>query len=449
MAITNRPKIGLISGIALAIGLSIGGGVWSAPAVAGAIAGPVIIPLMIITIIPVFLLLPAYLTLVKIKPISPGHYYYPTRLLLPNNKSVSQVIGWIVIWAQMFIVGLAIQYQVAAGASFIHGIFPILPTNIITITLIIFAFGIVWFGLRIVGVTEIILGIILLSSLFIFLIVGFLHINVDNFSPIVPTGGENALTAFALLLPTVITVVLVVDISGEIEDPESASSKQFIIGATADLLIGLLAAIVVVGVVSYTTLQGKTLAYIAQQYNNPVVTNISAIGALIAGLTTTIPSIVLINRYISAAVGDGILPDWMGKTNKHDEPIFPILIFGAEAVLTTFLNIPLGDIINAASFAILTMIFLTVFVGFRLPIQFPELFERQSLRSSRFLRPTIVRWSSLLGLVMLFSLMVKLAIDNPKGLTWYIILLISGLIIYVVQQQREQLNDYSIRSLFD
>ncbi|WP_226043080.1 APC family permease [Natrinema sp. DC36] len=437
MSQIEETKIGFLASVAAAIGISIGGGVWVTPVVAGSMAGPTIILLGVLAAIPIFLSFPAYFTLIKGWPTSAGHYFYPSRLLLPENKSVGQLIGWLAVWMMTSLGAVAIiQYILIPGAEIIHSVAPIVSTHSLVLLLITFSFTVVWFGLRMIGWIEIVLSALLLISIAAVVLPGFGAVNPDNLSPLTPPSVGGAVAAFALLYSIAAASFYTVDFGGGVKDAEERVTQSITIAATANITIAILIGVVSVGIVSYTQLSNETLAFVALQYLPSELLVVVGFGAVLAGVTSNIVFIMIMNRYVKATASDGLIPDIFGKTNKYGEPMNFLVLLYVITIATTFLNIPLSVLATCLTLAFLTTFSIGPLIGIRLPSQFPDFFEKDALQSSRYLTPTLVRYTSIGAIGINTVSFAFVSFQTPLAFAVYLGLITIGTVLYGIRRKQ-------------
>jgi APA family basic amino acid/polyamine antiporter len=438
----GQTKIRFILGLAIIIGATIGGGFWATPLVAGAIAGPISLLLTLSVFLVILLALPTYVTLARAWPVSPGHYYFSTRLLLPENRKISHLLGWLPNWAAIFIGGFTVtRYMTASGASFLNSLFPAFSTQIYTIILITISLAVLWFGIDIVGKTEVVLSTLLLISISVVVIYGLSQFETGNFTPVLPDGLSSTPAALAILFSLGAGPLLAIDISGEIEDPDTSVRNIILLGGAANVGFGLLIGVVVFGILPSAQMEGLTLSTVSQQNFPNVISLISGIGALLAGVSTNIGYIFIINRYADAATDDGILPDWLGKENRFGEPMVFLSLIYLISIVAIIIDLPLSAIASGFSFVLLGQAIMVLAVGARLPSQHPEVFELSNVKKSRLLRPGIVRWSSMIGAIISSVVFVYLASTEQVTFVWYVAISIFGIAIYMITDWSTGVND--------
>lgn len=436
MSQIEETEIGFIASIAGAVGISVGGGLWVTPVVAGSIAGPAVLILGLLVAVPIFLAFPAYFSLIKAWPRSGGHYFYPSRLLFPENKSLSQLAGWLAVWLMTSLSSVSIiQYMLIPGAEITSTFMP-LSTHQLILLMMTFSFVVVWFGLRIAGAVEIVLSTLLLLSIVAIVGPGFESIDSANLTPDTSPSVGGMVAAFALLYSVSAACFYTIDFSGGVKDAKDKVTKSIAIAAVTNISAATLVGFVSVGIVSYTQLANRTLAFVALQYLPTELILIIGLGAVLAGITSAIMLIMVLNRYVEVTSADGLIPEAFAETNQYGEPKYFLLVLFLVAASTTFANLPLNVLATALTLALLSTFSIGPSIGIRLSSQFPEIFEREALQSTRLLTPTVVRRTSIAAIAINAVSFVYVSLATPLAFFIYVGLVATGVLIYAVRRYR-------------
>ncbi|RJT07916.1 APC family permease [Halococcus sp. IIIV-5B] len=427
----DKPKLSWIGGLAVALGLNIGGALWTKPIVAGYLGGPIASLMIIVAVVPIILAAPTYILLTKVWPISPGHYYYPTRLLLPENQRISKLIGWVSIWVSIITASFVLlPVLMYAGASYLHALMPAVSSSTFSVLLIICTISVVWFGLRAVGIIEIVFAAALVVIVGIILSGGVINIRPENLSPIMPNSLVSTLSTVGILFTTIFSGLSLVDLSGDIENPEKVFGRLLVLSTGATAAISGLVALVGVGVVPYSELQGQTLRYVTSQFLPSSLLVLSTIGSLIAGITSGIAILTIIGRFVRATAEDNLLPGFMGEENRFGEPKYLLVLIGITSITTVVLDVPITLIVTGGSLASVGRIAIMCITGARLPSSRPDFFEKESVQNTSYLTPTIVRWTATGAAICLIAMWISLALQDFIGLLSYVIFAVIGISIY-------------------
>jgi len=188
--------------------------------------------------------------------------------------------------------------------------------------------------------------------------------------------------------------------------------------------------------VSYTQLADQTLAFVATQYLPSGLLLVVGFGAVLAGVTSDIVFIMIMNRYVEATASDGLIPSIFNKTNKHGEPKYFMAVLFIISVSTTFLTLPLNVLATCLTLAFLTTFSIGPLIGIRLPDKFPEIFEKDALRSSRYLTPTIVRRTSIGAVAINAVSFAYVSQQTPRAFLIYLGLVVTGTVFYAVRRKQ-------------
>jgi len=434
MSQIEKTKIGFLASIASAIGISVGGGLWVTPVVAGSMAGPSVLILGLLVAVPMFLAFPAYFTMVKFWPKSGGHYFYPSRLLFPENRSLSQLSGWLAVWLMTSLSAVSIiQYMYIPGATITSSFVP-LSTHHLILLLMTFSFAVVWLGLRIAGAVEIVLSTLLLLSIVVIVGPGLGSIDPANLAPESVPGLGGMAAAFALLYSVASAAFYTIDFSGGIRDAKDKVPKSILIAAVTNVVAATLVGFVSVGIVPFPELANKTLAFVALEYLPPELIMIVGFGAVLAGVTSGIMLIVVLCRYVEATAVDGLVPDVIAETNQFGEPKYFLLVLFLVSTSMTFMNLPLNTLATVLTLAVLSTFSMVPLIGIRLSSQHPEVFEKEELQSARLLTPAVVRWASVGAVAINAVSFVYVSRQTPRGFVIYLGLVASGILFYAVRR---------------
>ncbi|WP_256687687.1 APC family permease [Halococcus qingdaonensis] len=429
--VSENAKIGFVGGVAIAIGSSVGGGLWATPVIAGAMGGPITVLIMLLVAVPTFLALPTYLTLTKAWPKTAGSYYYTTRMLLPERKNLSKLVGFTISFSGLMLGGLIyLRYMLLGGASFLNAIVPTISTELFTVLLLTISFAVVWFGIRATGVAEIVLDAVLLLSIGVIVGGGLLNVEMANLTPVMPEGFIGALPAYAVLLTLGGGAIKIINFGEEIEDVENTIGGIIVTSAIVDILVSVVVLFVAVGVVSYAQLEGQTLGFVVGQYLSGNLVVVTGIGALVAGFTTNIASVAVFTRIFSVLVDDNVFPEWVGRENEHGEPVYFLLVLYVLSVALTFVDVSFGTLAASFSFLFVVPLMIHSIVGVRLPSTFPDIFDAESVASTRWLRPRVVRWSALGLFVILAIMTVFLVVTQPQAFVAYLGLVAVSVLVF-------------------
>lgn len=311
-------SIGMPQAIALYISAVLGSGILLVPGLAAEVAGPASLVawgLMIILILPMALsmgLLSARF------PNAGGVSHYVT---LAFGEKAGALVGW------FFLLSVPIGAPVAAltGAGFLtsaSGMGEVARILIAALT-IIAALLINWIGMKLAGVIQVTVVILITVVLLFAFFAAVPYMSVENMTPFAPHGFASIGKAGALLFWCFIGWEAVSHLSEEFKNPERAAIKGVTV---ASLIVGVLyfmTALATVATNSYRIAVSETsLVWI-------ISNQLGSYGAVFTGLTglficmaTSIAYVGAASRVAYALSRQGAAPRFMGKiSNKYHTPI--------------------------------------------------------------------------------------------------------------------------------
>ncbi len=428
--------IGFLTALALSVGKNIGGAIWATPTVATFKGGPSAIIAMGITVIPIFLAFPAYFTFIRLKPVTPGHYFYPSRFLSKTKTELSQLISFSMMFSSFWIFALGgLPLMVYSGGKFLNLLFPGIPANILSVIMLTLAFVLVWFGLKIAGKTELILVALLLITLVTLVGFGTTHVELSNLTPIFPKGAQGFFLATAMSFMLAGGGLQIIDIGGEIREAVINLPKALLVGIGLVTILDIAVTFVIAGSTPYTILGGKTLRFVAERIlSGPMLTFVTVGGALIATFSSAVAYLVIWPKgYVEGLVEDKLYPEIFAKENRWGSPVLPmVMMYIISGIVVYFQLLPLDLLVSAYLFPTIGTYLLVTIAGFRLPDQFPEVFEG---RDTRF-GPRLVKWGSLSSAILMIVFLIALSRGELIGLGIFIVSLIAGGIFYFMRRKQ-------------
>lgn len=342
-------SIGMPQAIALYISAVLGSGILLVPGLAAEVAGPASLVawgLMIILILPMALsmgLLSARF------PNAGGVSHYVT---LAFGEKAGALVGW------FFLLSVPIGAPVAAltGAGFLTsalGMGEVARILIAALT-IIAALLINWIGMKLAGVIQVTVVILITVVLLFAFFAAVPYMSVENMTPLAPHGFASIGKAGALLFWCFIGWEAVSHLSEEFKNPERAAIKGVTVAALIVGVLYFMTALATVATNSYMIAGSETsLVWI-------ISNQLGSYGAVFTGLTglficmaTSIAYVGAASRVAYALSRQGAAPRFMGKiSNKYYTPIgalafllvcFIVVLFlysSGLVSLTTLIQLP-------------------------------------------------------------------------------------------------------------
>ncbi len=362
MSVQEKKELNIFSLTSLGLGAIIGSGIFAVPASMGAVAGPgLLLAIVIAGIITIFLALP-YAELGAAFPIEGGPYAFPK---LAMGKLTGFLMGWgfflylfigtaaimdiFIVYLGFYIPGLA------HGGTLTHlgvtiGVVGIWIFTIINI------FGVKWGSIY-----NIVTTIGKIIPLILFVIIGFLHLEVGNFTPFMPYGISGVTIATTLFFWSYTGFEALVVPTDEIKKPSITIPWAMILTILITIVLYVIIAFVFVGIIDWQQLGygfenweelGKLtspLSDVASAVNLPILALLAMIGAVIATGGQGGSWVLIQGRMPHAMAKDKLFWSLMGRTNKKYQTPAYSLIF--TSVLTSIIMIAIPDFPSVAMIA--------------------------------------------------------------------------------------------------
>lgn len=287
--------LGLKDAVGIGLGAIIGAGIFLVTGVAADISGPaMLISLLIAGVIATFNALSSA-QLAAVYPQSGGTYEYGYRLL---NPGFGFSAGWMYLMSKLAAGGV-----VAVGfGSYFYQLVPVGSPLIISVTAVTFLTFANYFGIKKVGILNLIIVSFTLISLVYFVISGFPEIKKENFVPFAPFGMSGIAEATALLFFAFTGFARISTLAEEVKNPEKTIPRAIIITISVAIVLYILVSIVAIGVLgTHAMANSKSpLQVAANDLNTPGIKIIITLGASTAMLGVLLSQILGISRMMFA-----------------------------------------------------------------------------------------------------------------------------------------------------
>jgi|SRR5690625_659005 len=418
----NSPKkIGLIGAIAIIVGTVIGASIFILLAPIAGQTGPSLFLAYFIAFIPAFFGSIFYAQLGAAMPATGGTYHYNKRLLNPTLgylATISLILG-----------GIGATVMLAIGfAEYLQFFFPNLPIQLTALLIILFLYGINLLGIKTAEIVQILMTLWIILALLIFAVPGLFHIEVQNFTPMIPNGMGSFLMGSALAVYSYVGFGIISEIGGTIENPKKNIPRAIFFSLGLITLIYMLVSLVAVGVIPWEQLSesGASVAEAAQKFLSPPFVLFISIGALFATVTTINAVLMTIPGDFQALAKEGIFSRKLMTKEVNNTPLFPItflVVIGAIGIFSGF---------SADFFATITIVgllFNAVILGialWKLPKREKEAYDNASFK----MKPGLLKVAIILGVFLNAAFILLAVLDFLIIIPIYIVWLIIGFIMH-------------------
>lgn len=163
--------------------------------------------------------------------------------------------------------------------------------------------------------------LIKIAIIFIFIGVGLFFIKPKNYQPFTPYGTTGVLRGATTVFFAFLGFDVVSSSAAEVKNPK----KNMPIGIIGTLIVAALlymgVSVVLTGMVNYKQLDvANPVAYALKLVNQGWVADLLSIGAIVGMSTMMLTMIYSSSRLIYSIGRDGLLPNFLGKIDKHGLP---------------------------------------------------------------------------------------------------------------------------------
>jgi len=365
-------------------------------------------------------------------PKAGGTYFYVTRSLGP---AVGTVYGLITLVA----LALKSAFELMGMAVFTRLVLD-WDVRIIAVLLCLIFLVINLRGTKRAGRIQVILVMMILTSLAIYLSYSVKYLEASHFEPFIPKGFSGVLAGAGFVFVSFGGLLKVASLAEEIKNPGKILPQGMILSLLAAWGIYMLVIFVTVGI-----LPGDILSGSLRPLSDAAMVSIGewgkiflAIVAIISFSTAANAGILGASRYPMALSRDGLLPSFLGEINERFKtPHYSILITGACMIGALFL--PLEVIIKAASAVlILTYIFACLAVVI--------LRESHLQNYKPRLKAPLYPWTQVLGVLGFCLLLFEI---GWNGILISLVLIIGGLFVYWFYGRIRAVREYALLHLIE
>src|SRR5690625_3163930 len=348
--------------VAVGLGAVIGAGIFVVTGVAAGVSGPAfIVGLTVAGMIASFNALSSA-QLASVYPHSGGTYEYGYRLL---NPVFGFSAGWMFLISKLSAAGV-----VAIGfGSYFYQLIPLASPLTISIVAVVFLTVANYFGIKKVGVLNLIIVSVTLLSLLYLVLGGIPAVRADHFKPFAPFGISGIAEAAALLFFAFTGYARIATLAEEVVEPKRTIPRAIIITTITAIILYLAISIIAIGVIGaeQMALSISPLQVVANALSTPGVSIAITIGASTAMLGVLLSQILGISRMMLAMGRRNDLPPFFKTIHKRYQiPHIGIFITGGIILLLSIIG-SYEFIVRAATFTILLYYSITNIAAIKQP----------------------------------------------------------------------------------
>ncbi len=422
------PSIGFWGLLAMWVGLNIGGSLFALTSLAAGLSGPALPIAMLISALPALLAVLPYSILSSSQPTTCGSYRY-AQMVHPTMALVVMLSLTICI-----LIGAQPLFGLAFG-SFLTHIAPVHPIAV-GVGVLTFFYIINLLGISLATRIQIIMFVLLMATLFIFIVTGAPHVKASNFNTLFPMGAGGVFAAAGLLFTFCTGGFFIIDLGGEVITARRIFPRVLLLGMILVIALYLMILVISVGAVPWEWLEGKSLIHVAEQFMSRPALVFFIVGGALGACATTINGIFAIaSRGIMVLAKDGLLPEILGRVHpRFGSPYWGLTLCWLICVVS-LVTIPslmfFGSMLNLGLILAITVVSLA---GLVLPSRLPGMFSNASIKVSGTLNKAVCIAIIILNTLIFFFFCV--AIGKASFVFFGIVLL--SMAYAVLQRKRIQ-----------
>ena len=324
---TLKRDLGKLSGYATIIGILVGAGIFRVTGEAGAVAGSAV-PWAYLLFAPIVISTALAYSVFISTPLGmrPGGAYIHISRTFGNYY-----LGFIAMWMKLLAFIGAISFMSTSLGEYMTFFIPGTDPRLWATITMVFFYGINLFGIRHYGHIQTAMLAVLIFSILVLVIPGLFAVDLSYYDPMLPKGFSGLLNAMPMLFFSYAGFETLAQVAGETKNPTKTLPMIFVKGVLASVFIFFFMAFVAFGVLPAETLaqSQSAMADASAVYLPPWGSNIVAIGAMSAFLTSINGSILVPSRMLFVFSEDRLLPTFLAAIHpKWRTPHISLIISG-------------------------------------------------------------------------------------------------------------------------
>ncbi|MGQ9843222.1 MAG: APC family permease [Spirochaetota bacterium] len=423
--------LGLPAVTFIAVGFTIGGGVFVFTGIVLKMVGPALPLAYCLAVVPVFLSMLPLAMLGSAIPSVGGNYKYPSRMVSPG---IAFVGIWIYVLATFF--GQIPLYSISC-ARYISTFYPGLSLQYSAIALVTVFYIVNLVGIKPAAAVQAIMVIILLSALLFFSFNGIVRFDSANLVHFFEKGTGNLLVGVALLTFTYLGSNGIIELGGEIQNPQTTIPKAYFITFPVVTVVYMCVALATVGAMPWqkTAQQMEPLIFLSKSFLSNAGVMFFILGGAMLALATTLNALFIVGtKSLLIIINDRLLPSWLGTIHTT---------FGTPHILLTMIwLLSIAGILSDlsmetfASYSALggIIIFLPILIA---ALKFPRLYPDTYKHAAFKLNGAWLYICVIVGFVMILFFCLVLLIDLKTlfNIGLFVVFVLSGVMYYTVRKR--------------
>lgn len=339
------------------IGLVVGASIFSLPGAMAASAGPaVIISYLLASVVALFSCLVAA-RIGALFPVSGASYIAISRILSP-------AYGFLAVWLMLLSAAVAVAFLAYVFADYLN-LLLVLDLERRGIALCVVAvFGAInVLSARVAVLGQELMVLMFMLALIVFCVGGLSQINIEHILPFAPNGMLPVLYAAVPAFFSFIGFMMIVELSGEIKEPEKTIPQALFISFGVVLIIYAAVSLTIVGNIHWSALGGLNapVGIVAKQFLPAWTAGLISATALAAAATSVNGILLGYSRDVMVLAEANLFPQMFArKSSRSGEPLNAVALLSVVSGLCVLGG---GRIIQYASLIVLATMLLQILLG--------------------------------------------------------------------------------------
>ncbi len=404
-----KKELGLLDVFCVASGAMISSGLFILPGLVYAKVGPAVILAYIIAGILILPVLFAKSELATAMPKAGGDYFFIER----SMGSTAGTIGGFASWFSLSLKSAFSLLGIGVFATLINPSITEGQIKFIAVLCCIFFTVINLVSVKVAGRFQVLLVILLIVLLVVYIMRGFVSVDVHRYSPFMPYDKSALFGACGLVFISFGGLTKAASIAEEIKNPTKNIPYGMILAFVTVFFLYAAAIFVTVGLLDSGELAHSLTPISAGSYKllGAAGSTAMALAAIFSFISTANAGILAASRFPMAMSRDQLLPDFFAKINKRfNTPHFSI-IFTGLFMTATILFLDLEGLVKVASTMQIVLFLFVLIAGIVMR-------ESRILNYKPAFTAPLYPWLYIAGMIsylFLLSSMGKLAILSTVG----------------------------------
>ncbi len=335
--------------VMIGIGGMVGSCIFTLSGVTYGLAGPASLAAWIIAAVIILLYALNIAELSSRFPHAGGLYTYPAETL-GATPAVRQFMGWLASWSWVNVTVLGAAFGAIFVAGYLDAIIPGAKDAIMLVGIlsVIFCWAVNYFGISLMGKTNLVLTLLLIVGCLAYSFAAFPHMDSANFQNFWSSGAmgkSGIMTSIPMAITEPYANIAIASLAEEARDPRKTIPRAITTSLLMTVALYVIMLVATFGVVAWTEFTPDSWAYYAPMNfaaamfapGSPWIGVVISASALFAIITTMLVLLMSCSRTLMGVAEGGLLPASFKQVNKYQVPGVSLTVSAiATAVIACF-----------------------------------------------------------------------------------------------------------------